>query len=169
MLSKQHFFGIKAVDVLAYRLDLAITQIKANMIIIFVGPTLGRSGFCYPFDGHRVVFGDRALHLDSMCSAQSQLSRERKKQSDYCFSDTIANEVTVDPVTGGALPLHNALMRNLGVTLTETAWLEDLASNCTDVSLMAGVGVIEDSARALCDSRALLRPKSCRELLARAF
>ena len=29
-------------------------------------------------------------------------------------TDTIANEVTVDPVTGVVLPLHNALMRNLG-------------------------------------------------------
>ena len=28
------------------------------------------------------------------------------------------------------LPLHNALMRNLGVTLTEIAWLDDLAADC---------------------------------------
>ena len=27
-------------------------------------------------------------------------------------------------------PLHNALMRNLGVTLTEIAWLDDLAADC---------------------------------------
>jgi kynurenine formamidase len=39
-------------------------------------------------------------------------------------TDTIANEVTVDPVLGVALPLHNALMRNLGVTLTEIAQLD---------------------------------------------
>ena len=39
-------------------------------------------------------------------------------------TDTIANEVTVDPVSGVVLPLHNALMRNLGITLTEIAWLE---------------------------------------------
>jgi len=45
-------------------------------------------------------------------------------------TDTIANEVTVDPVSGVVLPLHNALMRNLGVTLTEIAWLEDLADDC---------------------------------------
>ena len=45
-------------------------------------------------------------------------------------TDTIANEVTVDPVSGVVLPLHNALMRNLGVTLTEIAWLEDLAADC---------------------------------------
>jgi len=45
-------------------------------------------------------------------------------------TDTIANEVTIDPVSGVALPLHCALMRNLGVTLTEIAWLEDLANDC---------------------------------------
>ena len=45
-------------------------------------------------------------------------------------TDTIANEVTTDPVSGVTLPLHNALMRNLGVTLTEIAWLDDLAADC---------------------------------------
>ncbi|HBD38879.1 MAG TPA: metal-dependent hydrolase, partial [Cupriavidus sp.] len=47
-------------------------------------------------------------------------------------TDTIANEVTVDPVSGVALPLHNALMRNLGVTLTEIAQLDPLATDCAD-------------------------------------
>jgi kynurenine formamidase len=45
-------------------------------------------------------------------------------------TDTIANEVTTDPVTGVALPLHCALMRNLGVTLTEICDLEALADSC---------------------------------------
>jgi kynurenine formamidase len=45
-------------------------------------------------------------------------------------TDTIANEVTIDPKSGAALPLHCALMRNLGVTLTEIAWLDDLADAC---------------------------------------
>jgi kynurenine formamidase len=45
-------------------------------------------------------------------------------------TDTIANEVTYEPDTGVALPLHNALMRNLGVALTEIAWLDDLADAC---------------------------------------
>jgi kynurenine formamidase len=42
-------------------------------------------------------------------------------------TDTIANEVTFEPDTGVALRLHCALMRNLGVALTEIAWLDDLA------------------------------------------
>jgi kynurenine formamidase len=47
-------------------------------------------------------------------------------------TDTIANEVTFDPTTGIALTLHNALMRNLGITLTEIADLEALADDCAD-------------------------------------
>jgi len=45
-------------------------------------------------------------------------------------TDTIANEVSVDPVSGVSLPLHNALMRNLGITLTEIAQLDPLADDC---------------------------------------
>jgi kynurenine formamidase len=47
-------------------------------------------------------------------------------------TDTIANEVTVDPNNGVALPLHCALMRNLGVTLTEICDLEKLADSCAE-------------------------------------
>lgn len=47
-------------------------------------------------------------------------------------TDTIANEVTFDPNNGVALVLHNALMRNLGVTLTEIADLELLAADCVE-------------------------------------
>jgi kynurenine formamidase len=47
-------------------------------------------------------------------------------------TDTIANEVTYDPNNGVALPLHCALMRNLGVTLTEICDLEKLAANCAE-------------------------------------
>lgn len=47
-------------------------------------------------------------------------------------TDTIANEVTFDPNNGVALVLHNALMRNLGITLTEIADLEKLAADCAE-------------------------------------
>ena len=45
-------------------------------------------------------------------------------------TDTIANEVTVDPNNGAMLVLHNALMRNLGVVFAELADLEALALDC---------------------------------------
>ena len=45
-------------------------------------------------------------------------------------TDTIANEVTVDPQSGVVLPLHIALMRNLGIAMTEIAQLDPLAEDC---------------------------------------
>jgi kynurenine formamidase len=45
-------------------------------------------------------------------------------------TDTTANEVLVEASTGVQAPLHVALMTNLGVALIETAWLEELASDC---------------------------------------
>jgi kynurenine formamidase len=40
--------------------------------------------------------------------------------------------VTLDPASGILLPLHSALMRNLGVTLTEIAELDPLAADCAE-------------------------------------
>jgi kynurenine formamidase len=45
-------------------------------------------------------------------------------------TDTIANEVTFEPETGIVLPLHAALMSNLGVLFSEIIWLDDLAEDC---------------------------------------
>ncbi|MCG7299985.1 cyclase family protein [Brevibacterium ravenspurgense] len=47
-------------------------------------------------------------------------------------TDTIANEVTFEPETGVLLPLHNALMRNLGITLAEILLLDALAADCAE-------------------------------------
>jgi len=47
-------------------------------------------------------------------------------------TDTIANEVTTDPESGVVLPLHNALMRNLGITFAEIIALDALAEDCAD-------------------------------------
>jgi kynurenine formamidase len=46
-------------------------------------------------------------------------------------TDTIANEITVDPENGCVLPLHAALMWRLGVVFNEILWLEDLADACS--------------------------------------
>jgi hypothetical protein len=47
-------------------------------------------------------------------------------------TDTLANESTYEPGTGIMLPLHAALMRNLGVVFTEAAWLDGLAADCAE-------------------------------------
>ena len=51
----------------------------------------------------------------------------------HLVTDTLANEATIEPTSGVALPLHAALMRNLGVGMTEVAWLEQLAQTCAEL------------------------------------
>ena len=72
---------------------------------------------------------------EDFCEPGLTYSRElvewfQRKEIPNLVTDTIANEVTFDPVSGVALPLHCALMRNLGVALTEIAWLDELADAC---------------------------------------
>jgi kynurenine formamidase len=45
-------------------------------------------------------------------------------------TDLMANEASFLPGTQIEIPLHSALMRNLGVVFTETCWLDDLADAC---------------------------------------
>lgn len=45
-------------------------------------------------------------------------------------TDTVGNECTLSPVSGTFIPLHAALLRNLGVAFNEINWLEDLARDC---------------------------------------
>lgn len=54
----------------------------------------------------------------------------KDKEIPNLVTDTIGNEVTVDPVYGVHIPLHNALMRNLGVAFTEICQLDALAEDC---------------------------------------
>lgn len=54
----------------------------------------------------------------------------QRKEIPNLVTDTIANEVTYDPESGVALPLHAALLRNLGLSMAEIIWLDDLADAC---------------------------------------
>lgn len=45
-------------------------------------------------------------------------------------SDTIGGECSFSPISGTVLPLHSALMVNLGSPFQELMWLEDLADDC---------------------------------------
>jgi len=45
-------------------------------------------------------------------------------------TDLIGNETTWHE-SGVEIPLHNALMRNLGIVFTEVVWLDDLAEACS--------------------------------------
>ena len=72
---------------------------------------------------------------ENFCEPGLTYSREliewfQNKEIPNLVTDTIGNEVTKDPDSGVMLPLHCSLMRNLGVTLTELCWLEELSAAC---------------------------------------
>jgi kynurenine formamidase len=78
---------------------------------------------------------DKEKFYDGFTEPGLTYSRElvewfQQREVPNLVTDTIANEVTFEPGSGVALPLHCALMRNLGVALTEIAWLDDLADAC---------------------------------------
>jgi len=63
------------------------------------------------------------------------LSRElvewfRTAEIPNLVTDTMGNETTFDPATGVQLPLHSALMRNLGIAFCEACRLAELAADC---------------------------------------
>ena len=76
--------------------------------------------------------GETFTHEDLMACATAHGAKIEPRDILIVRTGWIANEVSTDPVSGVALPLHNALMRNLGITLTEIAWLEDLAADCAE-------------------------------------
>ncbi|MFG1924430.1 cyclase family protein [Cryptosporangium sp. NPDC048952] len=85
----------------------------------------------------RLFFEQGPAFYEGFCEPGLTYSPElvqwfQDKEIPNLVTDTIANEVTVDPVSGVALPLHCALMRNLGVTLTEICDLEKLANSCAE-------------------------------------
>jgi len=45
-------------------------------------------------------------------------------------TDTVASEQTMHPESKTMVPLHSALLRNLGIVFNEIDWLHDLAEDC---------------------------------------
>lgn len=82
-----------------------------------------------------LFFEQRATFFDNFCEpglvySPALVEWFRSMEIPNLVTDTLANEVTKDPVNGVTLVLHNALMRNLGVVFTEITELEELASDC---------------------------------------
>jgi kynurenine formamidase len=83
----------------------------------------------------QLFFDEGAKFYDGFCEPGLEYSPAlvewfQEMEFPNLVTDTMANEVTYDPTSGAALLLHNALMRNLGVALTEIADLERLATDC---------------------------------------
>lgn len=81
-------------------------------------------------DGRQRV--DRAYWEPGLTFSRELAEWFQEREIPCLVTDTLANESTYEPRTGVMLPLHAALMRNLGVLFTEVAALDDLAADCAD-------------------------------------
>ena len=85
----------------------------------------------------KLFFEDQESFYTDFCEPGLTYSPElvrwfQEREIPNLVTDTIANEVTTDPESKVALPLHCALMRNLGIALTEICDLEKLAASCAE-------------------------------------
>jgi kynurenine formamidase len=91
-----------------------------------------RTGWLNVFyeEGPKVFFGEGPYLEPGLAFSPELVRWFHEMEIVSLSSDTIGNEATKDPSSGVALPLHAALMRNLGVLFSEIIWLEDLAADC---------------------------------------
>jgi kynurenine formamidase len=78
--------------------------------------------------GPQVAFSD--FREPGLVYSRELVSWFHEMEIPSVVTDTTANEIAADPVSGFQWPLHIALMSYLGITLAETAWLDDLADHC---------------------------------------
>ncbi|MGZ4619691.1 MAG: cyclase family protein [Frankiaceae bacterium] len=79
--------------------------------------------------GAQAFYGDKFIE-PGLTYSHELVSWFHEKEIVSLSTDTIANEITIDPKNGIMLPLHAALMRNLGVLFSEICALEALAADC---------------------------------------
>lgn len=82
------------------------------------------------YKGDRAKFATQPFMEPGLTYSPELVSWFQEMEIPNLVTDTIANEVTLEPETGTSLPLHQALMRNLGVLFTEIIALDELADDC---------------------------------------
>ena len=91
-----------------------------------------RTGWLSRFykEGVDAFFPDRQMNEPGLGCGKDLIRWFHEMEIPSFGSDTIGSERTTDPETGFFVPLHGALLRNLGVVFNELDWLEDLAEDC---------------------------------------
>ncbi len=93
---------------------------------------LVRTGWLKRFytEGAEAFFPNRQMNEPGLTYSRELVQWFYEMEIPSLGSDTIASEQTVHPESGCFVPLHGALLRNLGVVFNEIDWLEDLADDC---------------------------------------
>ena len=110
-------------DLLSCALAQGMEVLKRDILLI-------RTGWLPLFHKDREAFEQEPFNEPGLSYSKELALWFQEMEIPVLGTDTIANERTYHPKTGVALPLHAALMRNLGVLMNEILWLEDLAQDC---------------------------------------
>jgi kynurenine formamidase len=121
-LDRGETFGIEDVEAAAESQGVEIEP-HDNLLI--------RTGWLSVFydEGSDAFYGDQFIE-PGLTYSPELVNWFHDREIVSLSTDTIANEVTFEPETGIVLPLHAALMSNLGVLFSEIIWLDDLAEDC---------------------------------------
>jgi kynurenine formamidase len=121
-LGRGETFGVDDLEAAAEAQGVEI-ELHDNLLI--------RTGWLSVFydEGPDAFYGDQFIE-PGLTYSPDLVNWFHEREIVSLSTDTIANEVTVEPETGIVLPLHNALMNNLGILFSEIIWLDDLAEDC---------------------------------------
>jgi len=89
-----------------------------------------RTGWLAAFYADRAEFEREPFEEPGLAHSAALVDWFRERELPALGTDTLGNEITVQPEHGENSALHCALMRNLGVVFTEMLWLEELAEYC---------------------------------------
>jgi kynurenine formamidase len=121
-LASGETFGVDDVEAAAESQGVTIEQ-HDNLLI--------RTGWLSVFydEGPDAFYGEKFVE-PGLTYSPELVNWFHEREIVSLSTDTIANEVTFEPESGIVLPLHAALMNNLGVLFSEIIWLDDLAEDC---------------------------------------
>jgi kynurenine formamidase len=100
------------------------TELRKHDVLLVRTGWLGR----YAEVGQAAFFSD--LREPGLRYSPELVEWFRDMEIPNLVTDSFANETNADPGTGFITTLHGALMRNLGVSMTEMASLDELAADC---------------------------------------
>jgi kynurenine formamidase len=89
-----------------------------------------RTGWLAAYYRERSEFEREPFNEPGLLHSRALVDWFHEREIPALGTDTLGNELTIQPEHGENSALHAGLMRNLGVVFTEMLWLEELAADC---------------------------------------
>jgi kynurenine formamidase len=81
-------------------------------------------------EGSEAFFPNKSMSEPGLSYSPELITWFHEMEIPSFGTDTVGSEQTMHPESGAMIPLHAALLRNLGVVFNEIDWLYDLAEDC---------------------------------------